>query len=255
MNITDLITFSNAEFEQLRTAQIDDNEWFVGKDVADALGYSSSSDAIIGYVDDDDKIVASCTTPGGVQDMVLINESGLYSLIFGSKKDEAKKFKRWVTNEVLPALRKTGAHSTNTPEPLDETTSGFLSIISDYSTQLKDLKKRICELEERNKILEHDAALYQEYVCSNLLLSIRETAKQIGIDEKGFKKWLTNKHYIVLPKDDRKDITATTTATKNGWLRNMPYKNSGNGYVGITAKVTPKGLVFFAESLVEEHRI
>ena len=255
MNITDLITFSNAEFGQLRTTQIDDDEWFVGKDVADALEYSSSRDAIAKYVGDGDKVIGTCNIPGGAQDMVLINESGLYSLIFRSNNDKANKFKRWVKNKVLPDLHKTNAHSTNTPEPLDETTSGFLSIISDYSTQLKDLKKRICELEERNKILEHDATLYQEYVCSDLLLSLREAAKKIDIDENDFIKWLTNKRYIRRPTDDRKSIIAMKIATKNGWMKNMPYKNSGNGFVGYTAKVTPKGLVYLTESLREEHRI
>lgn len=84
--------------------------WFVGKDVCDVLGYKNHRDAIAKHVDEDDKGVAKCDTLGGVQDIVIVNESGLYSLIFGSTLPAAKQFKRWVTHEVLPQIRKTGKY-------------------------------------------------------------------------------------------------------------------------------------------------
>lgn len=95
----------------VRTVKGSDGEpWFVGKDVATALGYSNVRDAIAKHVDEDDKRGSQIATPGGKQEAVIINESGLYSLIFGSKLDEAKRFKKWVTSEVLPQIRKTGSY-------------------------------------------------------------------------------------------------------------------------------------------------
>ena len=102
--------FSNADFGQLRTVEINGEIYFVGKDVAEILGYTNSRKAIIDHVDEDDKGVTKCDTPSGVQEMVIINESGLYSLILSSKLPTAKKFKRWVTSEVLPAIRKYGGY-------------------------------------------------------------------------------------------------------------------------------------------------
>lgn len=85
--------------------------WFAGKDICDALGYKNHRDAIAKHVDEDDKGVAKCDTPGGVQNVIVINESGMYALIFGSELPEAKKFKHWVTHEVLPQIRKYGSYT------------------------------------------------------------------------------------------------------------------------------------------------
>lgn len=102
--------FTSPEFGDIRTVDQNGEPWFVGKDVAAALGYSNPRDAIAKHVDEQDKGVAICDTPGGKQPMPIINESGLYSLIFGSKLEGAVRFKRWVTSEVLPTLRKTGSY-------------------------------------------------------------------------------------------------------------------------------------------------
>ena len=103
--------FDNEQFGKVRTICIDGEPWFVGKDVAEILGYSRPADAIRGHVDEEDKGVAEMPTPGGKQKVIIINESGLYSLILLSKLPDAKSFKRWVTSEVLPALRKNGSYS------------------------------------------------------------------------------------------------------------------------------------------------
>ena len=101
--------FKNEEFGQVRTVNIKGEPWFVGKDVAEALGYEKARNAIAAHVDEDDKKGAPIQgAPGGTQTMTIINESGLYALIFGSRLESAKRFKHWVTSEVLPALRKTG---------------------------------------------------------------------------------------------------------------------------------------------------
>ena len=105
--------FENPQFGSLQTVEKDGELWFVGKDVAVALGYSNPRDAINKHVDDEDKGVAKCDTPGGKQCVAVINESGLYSLILSSKLPTAKAFKRWVTSEVLPSIRKSGGYSTD----------------------------------------------------------------------------------------------------------------------------------------------
>ena len=98
------------EFGNLRTLTIDGEPWFVGKDVAEALGYTNPAKAIRNHVSDEDKGVNEMDTPGGKQQLIIINESGLYSLILGSKLEKAKEFKHWVTAEVLPIIRKTGGY-------------------------------------------------------------------------------------------------------------------------------------------------
>ena len=103
--------FENTEFGSVRGIEINGEPWLVGKDVAKILGYSNTRDAISKHVDDEDKGVAKCDTLGGVQDLTIINESGLYSLILSSKLPKAKGFKHWVTSEVLPSIRKTGSYS------------------------------------------------------------------------------------------------------------------------------------------------
>lgn len=103
--------FQNPEFGQIRTLERHGDPWFVGKDVALALGYKNPQESIRDHVDDEDKGVSEILTPRGNQNVIIINESGLYSLIFSSKLPSAKKFKRWVTSEVLPTIRRTGGYS------------------------------------------------------------------------------------------------------------------------------------------------
>ena len=110
--MNDVKIFNSEEFGQIRTVVIDGEPWFVGKDVAAALGYEKERNALQKHVDTDDALKRGVLTNGGVQEMTVINESGLYSLIFGSKLESAKKFKHWVTSEILPSIRKTGMFST-----------------------------------------------------------------------------------------------------------------------------------------------
>lgn len=106
----ELQVFSNPDFGEMRGLTIDGEPWFVGKDVAKALGYSNTADAVSKHVDDEDKLQSQNAIAGQNRNVVVINESGLYSLILSSKLPGAKAFKRWVTGEVLPAIRKTGAY-------------------------------------------------------------------------------------------------------------------------------------------------
>lgn len=108
--MNDIKIFENPEFGSVRTVMIDGEPWMVGKDVAIALGYESPSAAISKKVDAEDRGLSKMETPSGIQEMTVINESGLYSLVLSSKLPTAKKFRRWVTSEVLPSIRKTGGY-------------------------------------------------------------------------------------------------------------------------------------------------
>lgn len=112
----ELQIFNNPEFGEVRTVNIGGEPWLVGKDVSVALGYANPQRAIRDHVDDEDKGVTEMVTPGGTQKVPIINESGLYSLVLSSKLPTAKKFKRWVTSEVLPTIRKTGSYSVKQAE-------------------------------------------------------------------------------------------------------------------------------------------
>lgn len=138
--------FKNEEFGEIRSLIINDEPWFVGKDVAEILGYAEPRSAVSKKVDAEDRGVSKIATPSGKQEMTIINESGLYSLILSSKLPSAKKFKRWVTSEVLPTIRKHGAYATD--EVMDE-------IISNPEFGIK-LLSELKEEREKRKQLEND---------------------------------------------------------------------------------------------------
>lgn len=148
--MNNLQIFKNEEFGQVRTLIINNEPWFVGKDVAEILGYKDTSDAIKRHVDDEDKGVGVLPTPGGKQNAKIINESGLYSLILSSKLPNAKKFKRWVTSEVLPTIRKHGAYMTDN---VLEQAIGNPDFMIGLLTELKSEQQKRKELEEVNKRL------------------------------------------------------------------------------------------------------
>lgn len=143
--MNDIQIFNNPEFGEIRTIDQNGEPWFVGKDVAAALGYADPRSAISKKVDDLDRGVAKMATPSGEQEMTIINESGLYSLCFSSKLEGAKKFKRWVTSEVLPQIRKTGSYML--PKMTKEMQAIFL------------LDNRTAQLDQRVTALENNSVI------------------------------------------------------------------------------------------------
>ena len=148
--------FKNPEFGEVRTLTIDNEPWFVGKDVAEALGYAEPRSAVSKKVDDTDRGVAEMETPSGKQNMTIINESGLYALIFGSKLDNAQRFKRWVTSEVLPTIRKTGGYVNNDELFIDT----YLPFADEqtkllFSTTLKTVRNQNQLIESQKKEIKH----------------------------------------------------------------------------------------------------
>ena len=159
--MNELQIFKNEEFGKIRTVTINNEPWFVSKDVATALGYSNSRDAISKHVFDDDKGVAKCDTPSGRQEMSVINESGLYALIFGSKLDSAKRFKHWVTSEVLPSIRRSGSYQKSlTPEQMMRIQLEMIDDVSGRVTKLENTmnidygQQRVLEKEVASVVIE-----------------------------------------------------------------------------------------------------
>lgn len=143
--MNELQIFNNEEFGQIRTVTIDNEPWFVGKDVAEALGYERTADAIRQHVEEEDKLTRCFADSGQNRQMFIINESGLYALIFGSKLDSAKRFKHWVTSEVLPAIRRTGGYQRpmTLPEQIQILAQGHIETekrINKVEQDLEDFK-------------------------------------------------------------------------------------------------------------------
>lgn len=146
--------FNNPDFGEIRTITINGEPWFVGNDVAKPLGYSSPKNAVAKFVDDEDKQKHQFDSSGQNREMVIISESGLYSLIFGSKLESAKRFKKWVTSEVLPSIRKTG----NYGQPkLPENPMELLEL---HYQALKEVDKKVDNLEDRFNKLESDMPVF-----------------------------------------------------------------------------------------------
>ena len=182
--------FENSEFGEIRTVEINNEPWFVGRDVATVLGYSNPRKAIGDHVDDEDKGVTKCDTLGGRQDLTIINESGLYSLILSSKLPNAKAFKRWVTSEVLPAIRKHGLYAID--DILENPDIAIQAL-----TKLKEERAARKALELDNQVksqqiaeLQPKATYYDLILQCKDLLSVTEIAKDYGMSAKGLNAML-----------------------------------------------------------------
>ena len=171
-------TFTNEQFGQIRTVLINGEPWFVAKDVAEALGYTQPAKAVREKVEADDKGVSKMDTPGGLQDIIIINESGLYSLILSSKLPTAKVFKRWVTSEVLPSIRKTGGYAT--PEAIYKTLIEPKNLIIVLETLAEEQAKNK-KLTAENAVLSVKAKYYDAILASAESLPITQIAKDYGM--------------------------------------------------------------------------
>ena len=172
--MNELKIFSNPDFGEVRTLSIDGEPWFVGKDVADILCYTNPRDALAKHVDDEDKnTVAICDGTPGNPNTTVINESGLYSLVLSSKLPTAKKFKRWVTSEVLPAIRKHGGYVAGQEHMSDEELMAKALLMAQKT--IADRDARISALQVEVAVAQPKAAYFDELVDRNLLTGIRET--------------------------------------------------------------------------------
>lgn len=237
--------FQNAEFGSVRTADINGVPYFVGKDVAEILGYSNTRKALLDHVDEEDKTdgVTIRDSIGREQAPVLINESGLYSLILSSKLPNAKKFKRWVTSEVLPAIRKTGGYIPHDEEMSDAEIMAKAFQISQRTIEEQHRKIGALEIEKshlqiENQVMAPKADYFDELVDRNLLTNFRDTAKQLGIAPKKFVTLLLEKKYIFR---DQKGKLMPYQDKNKGLFEVKECFNQKTKWAGVQAMVTPKG--------------
>ena len=182
----------NSEFGKIQVIERNGEPWFVGKEIATVLGYKNANDALIKHVDDEDKGVAKRDTLGGKQNIVIINESGLYSLVLSSKLEKAKAFKRWVTSEVLPAIRKTGSYGTaikekeveaklnNSRARLNNSRARMAAIILKCAEKTKsETYKEICNKNAVNVL--NGKEIMPMLPTEELTLSAKEVGEKLGI--------------------------------------------------------------------------
>lgn len=238
--------FENTEFGQIRTVTIDNEPWLVGKDVATALGYERTADAIRQHVDSEDKGVGEIQTPGGKQTMTIINESGLYALIFGSKLESAQRFKHWVTSEVLPAIRKTGSYAI--PQGKELLAMAVLEA-------QKTIEQQTAQIEEmKPKSIFADAVATSKQ--SILIGELAKLLKQNGYDtgEKRLFTYLRDNGYLIR----RKGMDYNAPTQRSMEMRLFEVKETaithsdGHTTVNKTTKVTGKGQQYFINKFLNE---
>lgn len=272
--MNELQIFQNHEFGEVRTVNIGGEPWFVGRDIALALGYSNTKDALAKHVDDDDKKMGSQNAPPSIKDSlgrdqypVFINESGLYSLVLSSKLPTAKKFKRWVTSEVLPAIRKHGGYMT--PEKVEEALLNP-DVLIRLATELKEERNK-------NKAL-HDLAVEQDKhiarqndriatltpkgifadavtasKTSILVGGLAKLIKQQGIDigQKRLFAWMRENGFPIKSGTEKNMPTQRAMDMKLFEVKEGSFVD-GNGVNRITrtTKVTGKGQVYFVNKFL-----
>ena len=210
--------------------------WFVGKDVAGVLGYSNPNDALKKRVDADDKGVAKCDTLGGAQELTIINESGLYSLVLSSKLPTAKAFKRWITHDVIPSIRKNGGYISGQESMTAEELMAKALLVDKKTIEEKEAELSRKQVE--NAIMAPKADYFDELVERNTLTNFRETAKQLGVKQKAFINFLMERKFIyrdkrgkLLPYADKND----------GLFEVKECFNNATQWAGTQTLVTPKG--------------
>lgn len=234
--MTNIQIFNNPQFGQVRAVTIDNEPWFVGKDVADRLGYTRTADAIRVHVDDEDKGVCETPTPGGIQNVTIINESGLYSLVLSSKLPTAKAFKRWITSEVIPSIRKNGGYINGQDQLSPEELMARALVVAQQT--LADRERRISELTVTNQIMQPKAEYFDQIVDRNLLTNFRETAKQLGIKEKSFIQFLIDHKYLYR---DKRGKLMPYADKNNGLFEVKECFNDKTQWSGTQTLITPKG--------------
>lgn len=213
------------------------------------LGYSNPRKAISDHVDEEDKGVTKCDTLGGNQNLTIINESGLYSLVLYSKMPNAKKFKHWITADVLPSIRQYGAYLT--PDTLEKAILNPDFIIQ-LATSLKEYQEENKNLKRENQTMLPKSQFYDEICDRNLLTNFRDTAKELKVKEKEFIKWLEDNKYIY--RDNRNNIKPYSQycVEPKRFFDIKDYKT--DKFTGQQTFVTILGKNEFRIKLIEEHK-
>lgn len=236
------IQIFNYQNNEVRTVELNGEPWFVLKDVCNILGISKYRDTAA-RLDADERGSVEVDTLGGTQQVIAVNESGLYHVILRSDKPEAAPFRKWVTSEVLPSIRKNGGYIAGQEQLTPQELMAKALLVANKT--LADREARICELTAQNsqltvekQIMQPKAEYFDELVDRNLLTNFRETAKELGIKPKTFVAWLLDKKFLyrdqkgkLLPREDK----------NNGLFEVKEAKNDKTQWSGVQTLITPKG--------------
>ena len=239
-----LVTFENAAFGKIRTLTIDGEPWFVAADVCKALELGNPS-MTVERLDADEKGISSIDTLGGKQRMAIINEPGLYSVILCSRKPEAKAFKRWITHEVIPAIRKYGGYMTKS----------LLEQVLENPNLIYEFARRMLAEQQKNERLKQEldrakptADYYDAVIHPESCTNIRATAKELKVPEKMFTAFLIRKRYLYRAPSG--GLMPYAKAADDGLFFVKDYI-AVNGHQGVYTLVTPKGKALFLSMLGE----
>ena len=245
--MNELQIFNSNEFGDIRTVTIDNEPWFVGKDVAMALGYERADNAIRNHVEEDDKLMHQISASGQNRQMYIINESGLYALIFGSKLESAKRFKHWVTSDVLPTLRKSGSYSMSQPQGKE------LLALAVLEAQ-KTIEEKDAQIEE----MKPHAILGQAITTANTSILVGDMAKilrQNGVDIGGQRlfQWMRDKGYLIKRKGTDWNLPTQRSMEQGLFEIKESVHIDGNGCnkISRTPKITGKGQQYFVNKFLK----
>lgn len=249
--------FENPEFGSIRTVEVKNEPWFVGKDVAEVLGYERTDNAIRNHVDDEDKLMHQISASGQNRNMAIINESGLYSLILSSKMPKAKEFKRWVTSEVLPAIRKTGGYINGSESMSDDEIMARALLMAQKT--IENNKERISQLESDNDRMRPKEIFADAVAASDQTILIGDLAKLIkqngrDMGQKRLFAWMRENGFLIKRKGADYN-SPTQRAMEMGLFRvkeTAITRPDGHTMVNKTTKVTGKGQQYFLNLFLSE---
>lgn len=252
--MNELKVFENEEFGRVRTTIVNGEPFFVGKDVALALGYSDPSSAIAKKVDKEDRGIAKMATPSGHQNMTTINESGLYALIIGSKLESAKKFKRWITSEVIPSIRKNGGYIAGQTEMTPEQLMSKALVLAQNILKERDEKIRLQneEIIEQTRLIETmqpKVNYVDEILKSKNTVLVTQIAQDYGMSAATFNKKL---HSLGVQRKVGDQWILYADHQGNGYVHSVtiPYRrNDGSEGARMQTEWTQKGRLFLYELL------
>lgn len=238
----ELQIFNNEEFGQLRTVEIDGKTWFIGRDLASSLKYQNGSRDINRHVDEDDRQTVSVFDGKQKREVIVVNESGMYALIMGSTLPSARRFKHWVTSEVLPSIRKNGGYLVNQENMTPEQIVANALIVA---------QNIIAERDRQIEEMTPKAEYFDRLVDRNLLTNFRDTAKELGIGQNKFITFLLETKYVY--RDQNGTLKPYSTYTGKDKLFEMrEYAAHNSDHSGLQTLITPKGRETFRLLLEKE---
>lgn len=246
--MNDLKIWESPEFGVLRVIERDGEPWMVGKDVAQALGYKDTVNALKSHVDDEDKDRWQITTQFGSKETVIINESGLYSLVLSSKLPGAKRFRRWVTGEVLPSIRKDGGYIKTAPGMTDADIMAKAILLAQKT--IDGQKAQIAEMTPKALFADAVSASSTSILVGDLAKLIRQNGMDIG--QNRLFDWLRNNGYLIRAKGMSWNMPTQRSMDMGLFEVKETSITHSDGHISVnkTVKVTGKGQIYFVNKLI-----